>query len=358
MARKAKGWSTRTVAERLRGLASASHATIANYEKDATRPPIDVLSGLATLYERPVNWFLGDGPMLSGVRYRNLKSKVTVRDRHRFEGDAQRWLDAYRNIEQHLAEPLDAEITDFEFIEDESPGALASRVRNRLDLDDDEPVPSVTEVLEALGVRVMEIETDLAIDGLAAAMDEESVVVLNGDVSNDRARLNAAHELGHVLRGDCAERDESREEEKAAFRFASHLMLTPPMLREAFKRKSMVDLVKFKERFGISLAAMIYRANEENILSDGEVKRLWIEFNKRGWRKKEPGRVLADRATRFESLLSSAMIERNLPLEALAQISGVRVEELKRRLDLATGSEEDDWRGEEDQAPKRLRLVR
>lgn len=359
MARKAKGWSTRAVAERVAPLAKVSHATVSNYEKNATKPPIDVLSALATLYERPINWFLGDGPMLSGVRYRNLKSKVGVRDRHRFEGESQRWLDAYVALERHLGDVLRAEVT-FEVQPKETPAEAAARFRKEVaKLDDDEPVHSVVEQMERLGVRVMEMETDLAIDGMAAAMGEEHVVVLNAHVSNDRARMNAAHELGHVVHGDCGPGAETKKQEDAAFAFASHLMLTSAMLKEAFRRKSMVDLVKFKERFGISLAAMVYRGNKDGLLSDREAKRLWIEFNRRGWRKEEPGRVLADRATRFESLLGSAIIERNLALGALGAIVGVREDELRRRLDLATGSHDDV--AEEEEVPtrvQRLRLVR
>lgn len=359
MARLAKGLSTRAVAERLKPISPVSHATLSNYEKGATRPPIDIISAVATLYERPINWFLGDGPMLAGVRYRNLKSKVGVGDRHRFEGESQRWLDAYIAIEDHLGEPLEPDF-EFEMEEGEAPARAASRMRHALGLDDDEPLPSVVELLERMGVRVLGVETELAIDGLAARMGNEHVVVLNNSVSNDRARMNAGHELGHVVSGDCNDGEETKEEERAAFEFASHLLLTPPMLREALRRKSMVRLVEFKERFGISLAAMVFRAEEEGLISREMAKRLWIEFSKRGWRKREPGAVRADRPTRFETLVDSAIVERDYPLDRLAEITGVREDELKRRLIRATGflDDADDEMEESPAATHRLRLVR
>lgn len=336
MARLAKGLSTRAVSERLKGTAPVSHATLANYERGATQPPIDVISALATAYERPINWFLGDGPLLTGVRYRNLKSKVGVGDRHRFEGESQRWLDAYIAIEDYLHEPLER---DFEFAArgQESSADTAARMRHDLDLDDDEPIPSVVELLERLGVRVIGVDSELSIDGLAARWGDEHVVVLNSAVSNDRSRMNAGHELGHIVRGDCGSGEETKAEERAAFEFASHLLLTPRMLREALKRKSMVRLVEYKERFGISLAAMVYRAENDGLISPAMAKRLWIEFSKRGWRTREPGSVRADRPTRFESLVDSAIVERECELEQLARIVGVREDELKRRLVRATG---------------------
>jgi Zn-dependent peptidase ImmA (M78 family)/DNA-binding XRE family transcriptional regulator len=358
-ARAGTGLSTRAVAEKLRVVAPVSHATLANYERDATRPSIDVMTALAALYQRPLNWFLGDGATLSGVHYRNLKSKVGVRDKHRFEAECQRWLDAYAAIEGHVGDELKAELK-FTVELDESPADAARRLRREaLNLDEDDRLPSVIDLLERLGVRVMETETELAIDGLAAMMDDEYVVVLNSDVANDRARMNAAHEAGHVIRGDCAgDGEESKEQEKAAFEFASHLILTSKMLAEAFKRKSVVDLVRFKERFGISLAAMVYRAQHEHLIRESEARQLWIEFAKRGWRVQEPGRVWADRATRFEALIDSALVAGRSTLANMAEVAGVREDELRRRLALATGADNYDAEQEESPAEKhRLRIV-
>lgn len=363
--RQAVGLSTRAVAEKIKGIAAVSHATIANYEKDASQPPVDVLAAMASVYQRPINWFLGDGPMLRGVRYRNLKSKVGVRARQQFEGEVQRWLDAYLAIERHLDMPLDREqnaegsrLARFEADPEESPRETAARLRKALGLEDDAPVMSVIDILEQSGVRTLEMDTDLAIDGMAAALGEEHVVVLSHESSADRARLTAAHELGHVIRGDCSDGQESKAEERAAFEFASHLLLTSKMLAAAFKRKSVVDLVRFKERYGISLAAMVYRAQEEGVIREDEAKRLWIAFAQRGWKTKEPGRVMADRPNRFESLIAHAVEEKQLTFKALADIGGVREHELRHRLDMALNAEEVHEEEDATTAGHRLRLVR
>ena len=363
--RQAVGLSTRVVAEKIKGIAAVSHATIANYEKDASQPPVDVLAAMAGVYQRPINWFLGDGPMLKGARYRNLKSKVGVRARQQFEGEVQRWLDAYIAIERHLNMPLEreqvaenSELARFEVDPEESPRETAARLRKALGLEDDAPVMSVIDILEQSGVRTLEMDTDLAIDGMAAALGEEHVVVLSHQSSADRARLTAAHELGHVIRGDCADGQESKAEERAAFEFASHLLLTSKMLAAAFKRKSVVDLVRFKERYGISLAAMVYRAQEEGVIREDEAKRLWIAFAQRGWRTKEPGRVIADRPNRFESLIAYAVGETPLTFKALSDIGGVREHELRHRLDMALNAKEVHEEEDATTAGHRLRLGR
>jgi Zn-dependent peptidase ImmA (M78 family) len=185
---------------------------------------------------------------------------------------------------------------------------------------------------------VLENPTDLRIDGLAAKYGDEYIIVLNPTVSNDRSRLNAAHELGHVLLGDCdAEGAESKASEQRAFEFASHFLLPNGQLKSAFVGQSMVRLVQFKERFGISLAAMVYRAEKLKFITKPTAKELWIEFARRGWRTNEPGYVRPDRATRFEQLIDEARLSGRLSLKELADLSGVRPEAIRQRLDYAMG---------------------
>jgi hypothetical protein len=121
---------------------------------------------------------------------------------------------------------------------------------------------------------------------------------------------------------------------------SSHLLLPDSQLDEAFKGQSMVKLVQYKERFGISLAAMIYRARESNKISESTYKWLWIEFSRRGWRKKEPGHVRADRATRFEQLIDEAISSKRFTWSELSRATEMREEVLRERISAALGASE------------------
>src|SRR5262249_18810420 len=109
----------------------------------------------------------------------------------------------------------------------------------------------------------------------------------------------------------------------------------------AFDGRSMVRLVKAKEQFGISLQAMIYRAEQQEIIPKSVAKWLWVEFAKRGWRKQEPGKVLPDRATRFEDILGRAVGKYSLTWEEVAKVTLVSLDELHLRMDVALGRGED-----------------
>ncbi len=356
LGRQGIGLSTRKVVEKLPKRFKLSHATLANYEKGRSSPPLDLLGALATIYERPINWFLEAGTPLNNIRYRNLPSRVRVSDRRQYEAQVQRWLDAYVAIENRLGAALNGEFPDFRVKEGHTPAEAAQAVRRLLKLSIADPISSVIDILERFSVRTIEHETEFRIDGLAAKFGDEHAVVLNPLVSNERARLNAAHELAHVIFGDCDRDDiiETKATETRAFEFASVFLLPNARLKEAFAGQSMVRLVQFKERFGISLAAMVYRAEKLKYISKATAKKLWIEFSRRGWRTQEPGTVRPDRATRFEQLLDSAMFERTISIREAASIAGVHPEDIRQRINSAMGINRDE---PEDDEPAVLRIA-
>lgn len=337
-ARKLSGMSTRSVAERISKRLPVSHATVANYEAGKSIPPMNVLAALAEAYDRPINWFLERGRNLSGIRYRNLKSRVRAGDLHRFEADVQRWVDAYITLETRLNKPLLARFENPQAAINANPDEFSREIRRKFELSDEDPISSVVEVLENFGVRVLEHTTDLRIDGIAAKYSDEYIVVLNPTVSNDRGRLNAAHELAHVLYGDCdSDESDSKAAEHRAFEFASHFLLPNNQLKRAFVGKSMVRLVQFKERFGISLAAMVYRAEKLGFITKSEAKMLWIEFVRRGWKSSEPGYVRPDRATRFEQLVDETLASGKMSIREIADLAGARPDAIRERLNYAMG---------------------
>jgi Zn-dependent peptidase ImmA (M78 family) len=328
-ARKGAGISTRALSEHLkkRGFI-VSHATIANYESGKTIPPLPLLVAISEICGLPINWFLQSAGILTNISYRALK-KVPVRDKNHFESNAQRWLEAYRNIETYLGQPLRNRISNFSAIENESGMKLAEKLRVQLQLGD-LPVSNVIEILHSFGIRVITLDGIAGIDGLAATLKDESVVVLNSTLSNDRIRLNAAHELGHHLYALFTQY--RQDNEKLAFEFASNFLMPLSKLKAAFDGYSMLRLIEYKKQYGISLSAMIYRAQQENLLPSGTYKMLWCEFIKRGWRKNEPGHVGPDRPVRFEQLLEGAIRTRVLTWAKAAAITRISETELRERL--------------------------
>lgn len=341
-ARIASGLSTHAaadlVSQRFPGL-QLSHSAIANYEKSARTPGVDVVGALAMIYERQINWFFEPGLPLTGIRYRFLSSRTPVKERHQYECQSQYWLEAYIKLENRLNEPLASRATKkLERASSMTATELAKNVRSKFQLKDSDPVTSVIDILEAFGIRTIEMPTELPIDGFAARLGSDPVVILNPSSANDRCRLNAGHELGHVLFGDCdSGQPTTRAMDDRAFEFASYLLLSPTQLERAFQGRSAVKLVQYKERYGISMAAMIFRAEKQGIIDAATTKSLWIQFARRGWRAKEPGAVRADRAIRFERLVDQSVSEKMLSWTEASVVTGIKQDQLRQRRDLAMG---------------------
>lgn len=334
-ARAATGKSTRTVAREatIKGI-PMSHTTIANYERGEAMPAVPTLELLASIYECPANQLLGDAPSLSGIRYRALKS-VRVKDRRHFEGEATRWGYLYFELENILDRPLPGD--SLRAHEGEQASKLAVRLRKHMKLGDG-PVPSVVRLLEKFGIRVIQIQSEARIDGFAAMYGQKPIVALNPSVANDRFRFNAAHELGHHLFEDWQdEAGGDHDGDDRAHEFASHLLIPDSQIDRAFEGFSMVRLVRYKELFGISLAAMIYRGKQRGKIEQKDYERIWREFGRLGWRSKEPGSVAVDYSSRLEQLIEQAINDKQMSHRDIARLAAVEENVIRSRVLEAIG---------------------
>jgi len=331
-ARRDAGLSTRATAQRLKDLGHAvSHVTVSKYERNEFSPTHDTLVALASVLGKEPQWFEGTSSYLAGVRFRALKT-MPVREKTAFTQRATPWLRLYVHVHDLLGRKVNSSLQVSAHPRD-SGRALAKRLRDAYGLGD-YPIPSVTRMLENANVRVIQLETVNGIDAFAGLFGEHRVVVVNRRLPPDRMRLTLAHELGHVLFDDCTHERQVNEKdlESRVFEFASYLLMPTRSLEEAFEIRSMVRLVQYKERFGISLAAMVYRAKRERLIPESMAQRLWREFSRLGWRRDEPGRVPTDDPVRMETLVDSVLRQKQATLTELSRVSGLTTEDIHARI--------------------------
>ncbi len=334
------GLSLRDVARRLTDTHNFSVAptTISNYEGGRTSIKPAMLAALAAVYGRPVDSILSSVRPLHSVRYRALKS-VRQRDKAEFEGRARDLFEIYFRVEALVGQSLRSRRhASFSIKSRESGRSVAQRLRALYELGN-YPLPSAIRLLENFGIRVIQVDTKARIDALAGWTGTTRVVALNSQLSNDRLRITALHELAHHLYEDCSEGalPPHDELEKRAFEFASHMLLPEDELIEAFRMRSMVRLVQYKERFGVSLAAMIYRARLGSHIPQRLYERLWREFGRLGYRQNEPGYVSPDRPMRMEALVDTAVGEGLTSYEEFGQSCGMTADDLHDRVLRAMG---------------------
>lgn len=174
----------------------------------------------------------------------------------------------------------------------------AEDLRDRWNLGRD-PLDQMVDVLEDHCFHVLGVEAPEQFDGMSAVAEVEGrpvavAVVSRRGVCGERQRLSLGHELGHLVTAPA----EGVDEEKVAYRFGS-AFLAPrdTLLREAGARRAHVtsaELFILKKRFGMSMAALVYRLHDLGVLSDRYYQEWWRYLNQMGWRKAEPEETPAE----------------------------------------------------------------
>lgn len=158
------------------------------------------------------------------------------------------------------------------------------------------PVQHVIRLAERSGVVVVFSEPGVAaIDAYSLHTATRPIVVLN-PIKDDyyRQRFDVAHELGHLVMHHDAEPGGKVAEEQAN-RFASEFLMPAeeiaPFLPGSTAGKAWAQLAELKEHWGVSLAALLYRARALGVMGDVSYRNAVIRMSQNGWRRAEPGRI-------------------------------------------------------------------
>ena len=181
---------------------------------------------------------------------------------------------------------------------------IAAQVRKYWDIGTG-PIKDLQYLLEKNGIIVTGFDTNEdKIDAfsqrtIVAGNDIYFIAVALGNRSEGRIRFDMAHELGHILLHPWSEdleaitKDEFKVRERQANMFASAFLLP----RDSFGKDIAsypTDLKYYqflKNKWKVSIQAMIYRTHQGGIMSDNQYQYLMRQVSKNGWRIKEPGDV-------------------------------------------------------------------
>jgi Zn-dependent peptidase ImmA (M78 family)/transcriptional regulator with XRE-family HTH domain len=157
------------------------------------------------------------------------------------------------------------------------------------------PLPDLVGLIEAAGIPV--VSTSLGHDKLSAiSMPTESgsyIIILNSDLPASSSRFTLAHELGHLVMHFV--NPPSLDIEEQADRFASALLMPAPEIAKDLRALRFSDLGGLKQKWRVSLAALIRTAHSTGNLSDRQYRTFNIKLNGLpGGRRSEPGEFAAE----------------------------------------------------------------
>ncbi|MFF5181855.1 XRE family transcriptional regulator [Micromonospora sp. NPDC000316] len=253
-------------------------AAVSQYELGQARPSAAVLARLALALSVPAEFFGSGFPTPTTPGHAHFRSLRATSQAERDQAEAFGEV-AWRVVEvigRHLRLPAlrlpHLDLPDPVRAKDIRAAALAAR--EAFDLDTG-PVPHVVRLLEAYGVIVLDLpDVSERVDAFSHWYGQRPFVFLN-PAKNDKARsrMDAAHELGHLLLHHDAEPG-SQILEREATAFASELLAPSTVLAEELPTRLDFDrLHELKRRWGISLKALVYRSHDLGIYRDHTYRR-------------------------------------------------------------------------------------
>lgn len=288
---------------------------ISKYERDESLPGSRVLARLAESLDVPLDFFFRPAAHAVTLRAYRKHASLKKRDETAILARIQEWLERYLEIEtlfQDVVRSPDLPVYQVGELQEIEQAAQDLREEWRLGLD---PIENLTELLEDQGIKVGLVEGFDHFDActfLADGASETSfaVIVNKADIPADRQRYNLSHELGHLVLEITGEVNE----EKAAHRFAGAFLVPAPTVRyelgEGRTDLELNELYLLKRKYGLSMQALIYRAKDLEIISEGIAGRLFQRFRSYGWHLREPGGPLPpERPLRLELLTYRALAE-------------------------------------------------
>lgn len=276
-----------------------SGTAITRYEDGLDNPQHEKLVALADKLNFPFEFFLQpEWPEETPLVFWRSRAAETKYAREMTE-QRMLWLcETFSFLEREVNFP-DVNIpeldipSDFRAITPEIIERAAEGVRDSWRLRDF-PIPNITLALENAGIPVVNIPimSDKQ-DGFffrSATLNRLFVGINTSEFSAARARYDAAHELGHAILHKNVTKQNLRDSvshkiiEQQAHRFAGSFIFPRSAFRSEVRYSTLDYFSALKKRWGMSIAAMVYRAYDLGIIDEDERGILYRNMTRRGWR--------------------------------------------------------------------------
>lgn len=285
---------------KLAGLIGVAPSTVTKWCKGDQFPEAETFERLATILEVEAEWLTR--PLLPAVSAPLFRSNASALKAARSKLDIRaEWAQEICALfADHVDYPtLNLPKRNFKAVEEITKADIeeaAEECRQLWQLGRS-PIQDLALAAESAGIIVSREETGIAtIEGLScwSSVLGLPIVLLSADKANGfRSRFDLAHEIGHlILHKGLPESDDPEEyklKEKQAHYFAGAFLLPAETFANEVRTPPSLDsLLIIKQRWGVSVGAMIMRLYALRIISDQEKDNLFKRRSARWGAKAEP----------------------------------------------------------------------
>jgi len=306
-----------------------SKMAISKYENNQMMPGSDVLLKLAQALNVHLEFLVRQALKIEIRPVYRKHGRMGAKAQQAINAQIQDWLERYLATESFF--PPD-EIRPFRWPEGfprpvemvEQAEDVAAGLRAAWQLGDD-PIANLAELLEEKGIKVGLVNGDDDFDACTFLYNGDiPIMAVNENKPGDRQRFSLAHELGHIMLKVAPEVNE----EKVAHRFAGAFLAPEKAvlieLGQARRALDQFELMLLKQKYGVSMAAWIYRAKDIGVLSEPDATAMWQTFRSRGWHRREPGEPFPlEQPRRMTRLVRRLLAEDAISRSRAAELLGL-----------------------------------
>lgn len=295
-ARVARGLSQSQLSE----LIGVSSQAISQYENGYSVPNPAIVLKLVDMLDFPISFFSSSSKnedekddIIYFRANKNITKKLQDACKIRIE-----WIDnTYSILNEYFRLPK-VNIPDFGDIDIESLDLIsieeiADELREYWKLGEG-PIANLIDILQENGLVITKLKIgNKKIDGFSTWKKETPYIFIEDEKGSAvRSRFNLAHELGHLIlhRGLSEEEIEVNKAiiEEQANQFAGAFLLPRESFNSEIISSSIDSFVLLKRKWLVSIAAMIKRAQDTEMLTENQIRYLKSQMIKYGYYKKEP----------------------------------------------------------------------
>lgn len=314
LARQRRQFTKKSLAEES-GLTSLTLTRLENGE--TLYPSEETVAAIAKTLKYPPKFFYGDDIdkiSTDTVSFRSL-STLTAKQKDAAIAAGEIAL----MINDWICEKFELPASDLPDLTGEDPVIAASIVRTHWGIGS-KPISTIIKLFESKGIRVFSLEEkNKNVNAFSCWKNETPYIFLNTFKSAEASRFDAAHELGHLvlhINGTFKNKDNERDADKFAGAF---LMPEDDVLGYVPKTPSIKELLKWKTRWGVSVAALARSTFEIGLSTDWHYRELCKQLSFLGYRTNEPNSIQREYSTLwkliFEKLWKEGITKVNVAEE-------------------------------------------
>ena len=289
-ARQSQGLSMDKLVSKMGGIVSKMY--ISEIERGVYNPSQEALAAIAQVCGVPVSYFYKQDYADSGFyfrikngtasQYKQIEAKLKI--------DIERYLEQEETFVIERTEFVNP-LKDFPVSSYDDADEAAAMLRKCWEIGS-QPIHSVYELLQEKGVVIIEIPIDCeGLDGTSTMVNDKVPIIIvnpNENVTNERKRFTALHELAHLMLSIIPTPKGAEpvtvehpfgkvtvkvpDDERLCNRFAGAMLIQKESIRRRLgnsrKNLTLSELISIKNMYGISIASQVHRAHDLAIISD------------------------------------------------------------------------------------------